>query len=616
VRRIPWQAVAAGVMLVVLGVVAALQYRWLGDVSDAERERMRASLRSRTADFTQAFDGELTRTYMAFRVDGDQLAHNPAAAVADAYARWTASAPVPQLVRAVYVMRRESPETLQQFDLERHTFAPVGWPAELAPLRDSTRTIPQIPGVPMPIFVADAIDARVPALVIGVSRMRRLDRGGTVAVVPDPDDPGAGVIVAFDRERLERDLLDTLVAKYFGRAPESEYVISVVRRADGQAILPATGAPLDRSVADVTSGVFGLRLSDLEPVTNPAGRGETIAHDRFTIAIVRRGNVGGPARMLSASGDAQGAWEVRARYRAGSLESIVARSRQRNLAVSLGILGLLAASVVLAVVSAQRQQRLARQQMEFVAAVSHELRTPLAVIRSAGENLADGVVDDPTQVKRYGDVIQAEGRRLHDMVERVMAFAGMSSGAPMRLRNGVDIGQLVADAVAGASAAAADHRVTVTPVIASGVPPTAGDADALRSAFQNVIDNAVKYSPEGSTVEIGVERVAMPKPWNTGIRVRVVDRGVGIDPADVAHVFEPFFRGRRAIDAQVRGSGIGLTVVKRVVDAHNGEVTIDSSVGRGTTVTVTLRVTELHDVPSRQTTRRLKAEAARQETRA
>src|SRR5262249_20305961 len=152
------------------------------------------------------------------------------------------------------------------------------------------------------------------------------------------------------------------------------------------------------------------------------------------------------------------------------------------------------------------------------------------------ENLADGVVADPAQVKRYGDVIQSEGRRLHDMVDRVMAFAGITSGAPQRPRRGVDVGQLVADAVAGATAAAGEQRVTVQQHVGSDVPLPAGDADALRSAFQNVIDNAVKYSQPGGVVDVDVERVAMPKPWTMGIRVRVTDRGVGIDTADVAHV--------------------------------------------------------------------------------
>src|SRR4029077_17704282 len=104
-------------------------------------------------------------------------------------------------------------------------------------------------------------------------------------------------------------------------------------------------------------------------------------------------------RVLMTGGDGQGAWQVLVRGKAGSLESLVARSRNRNVCDTPAIRGLLAASLVFVNGSAQPQQRLARQQMEFVAAVSHELRTPLAVICSAGDNLADGVVADSAQVK-------------------------------------------------------------------------------------------------------------------------------------------------------------------------------------------------------------------------
>src|SRR4029077_15625720 len=116
---------------------------------------------------------------------------------------------------------------------------------------------------------------------------------------------------------------------------------------------------------------------------------------------------------------------------------------------------------VLVMAAAQRQRRLARQQMEFVASVSHELRTPLAVICSAGENLADGVVADAAQVKTYGSLIETEGRRLADMVERVMEFAGIGSGTQTRARVEVDLARVMTDAVAGVAADARDRGVAI-----------------------------------------------------------------------------------------------------------------------------------------------------------
>jgi signal transduction histidine kinase len=237
---------------------------------------------------------------------------------------------------------------------------------------------------------------------------------------------------------------------------------------------------------------------------------------------------------------------------------------------------------MLIVASAQRQQRLARQQMEFVAAVSHELRTPLAVIRSAGENLADGVVADSAQVKRYGALVETEGRRLTAMVDRVMDFAGITSGAPPLAHVDVDLSSVIAEAVHGLEADARDRGVTIAIQPTGSLPAVVGDRDALRSAVQNIVGNAVKYSPAGATVEIDTQAA------DAFVRLRVADRGLGIDADDLPHIFKAFYRGRRALDAQVRGSGVGLSVVRHVIDAHRGRIHVESRPGEGTIVTVDL----------------------------
>jgi signal transduction histidine kinase len=112
-----------------------------------------------------------------------------------------------------------------------------------------------------------------------------------------------------------------------------------------------------------------------------------------------------------------------------------------------------------------------------------------------------------------------------------------------------------------------------------------GDVDALRSAVQNIVGNALKYSPMGATVYVST-RVSDDDPPR--VQIRVADRGLGIDASDLPHIFKPFYRGRRAVDAQVRGAGVGLSVVRHVVDSHGGSVAVDSRVGQGTTVVVEL----------------------------
>ena len=121
-------------------------------------------------------------------------------------------------------------------------------------------------------------------------------------------------------------------------------------------------------------------------------------------------------------------WKLMVKHPSGSLEAAVNSARRRNLMVSSSVLALLGVSVGFLVLSTRRAQSLAQQQMEFVAAVSHELRTPLAVIRSAADNLADGVVYDDPQVRKYGDLVRGESRRLTEMVEQILELAGIHSG--------------------------------------------------------------------------------------------------------------------------------------------------------------------------------------------
>ena len=605
-RRTPWQLLAAALLLVLLAILATLQYRWLGEVSEAERERMRASLRTRASEFAQEFDAELTRVYVAFHVGSDQLDADAAAALADAYARWQAGAKIPALVSAVYMAdgRMLDSAELRRLDPATRALMPIAWPPELsAALARTHQALPQVvggpPSAPSMLF-ADAIDSRTPALLIAVPRFKRSTENGRIRFISDPAAGARLVIVALDAGQLQRRLLEPLVAKYFGAGSGSEYLVTIARppwlgppsMSSGgtglrsEIVYSSATPPIEAGKADVTAGLFDLRMDELTRLVDEGARGGSPpASGRMSIAIVRRSSGADGRRVLVAGGEPHGAWEMRLSHRTGSLDTIVAQSRRRNLGISLGVLGLLAASFVLVLASAERQQRLSRQQMEFVAAVSHELRTPLAVICSAGENLADGVVAEATQVKRYGSLIETEGRRLGDMVERVLAFAGISSGAQAPAHAIVDVAQVIADAVEGVQHDARDRGVSIAVHTNGTLPPVSGDAEALRSAVQNVVGNAVKYSAGGATVDVA-SRVR-----GAQVEIRVVDRGLGIDGNDLPHIFKPFYRGRRAMDAQVRGSGVGLSVVRHVVDAHRGTIQVDSRPGEGTTVTIALPVT-------------------------
>jgi signal transduction histidine kinase len=590
----PWQLIAGVVLAAVLVTLATFQYRWIGEVGEAERARMRDTLQTRTADFTQAFDRELTQIYVAFHGEPGSPDADPAQAIGPELAKAKASSTVPGLIKDVFLVEAQAGRAvaLRRFDPERQALEAADWPKPLESWRQRTEAHfapPGVAGIP-PLFLADAVDATVPALIIPMPFVKRIDGGsGRFAVVPDPVSAQRTVIVWLDAERLRHGLLERLVEKYFGTGEASEYLVSIVERDHpSRRIYSSSIAATTRERSpDVSTGLFDLRMNELTRIAGtvaPTGQsGSKVATDRVAVTIVRRSSSpADAARVLMTGGTSQGAWLVNVRYRSGPLETIVARSRRRNLAISAGVLGLLVGAFVLVTVAAQRQRRLARQQMEFVASVSHELRTPLAVICSAGENLADGVVADSEQVRTYGSLIETEGRRLGDMVERVMEFAGISSGASIRARAGVDVAGVVADAVQAVKDEARARDVTVNVRAHGALPPLTADADALRSAVQNLVGNAVKYSATGGTVDVTAAAA------DGGVEVRVADRGLGIDAADLPHIFEPFYRGRRAVDAQVRGTGVGLSVVRHVVASHKGQIAVDSRAGEGTTITVRL----------------------------
>jgi signal transduction histidine kinase len=184
-------------------------------------------------------------------------------------------------------------------------------------------------------------------------------------------------------------------------------------------------------------------------------------------------------------------------------------------------------------------------------------------------------------VRQYGQLVRHEGVRLTELVEQILEFAGLQSGrAPAR--RPVTIGTVLREAVAAAESSADAAGVRVELSIADGLPAVSGDEAALRRVFLNLIGNAVKYGASAGWV--GVRASA------TGGRVEIAisDRGIGISPSDQEKIFEPFYRAPDVVAAQIQGAGLGLSLVRRIVDAHGGKISVTSAPGQGSTFTVTL----------------------------
>jgi two-component system phosphate regulon sensor histidine kinase PhoR len=235
------------------------------------------------------------------------------------------------------------------------------------------------------------------------------------------------------------------------------------------------------------------------------------------------------------------------------------------------------------VILSSRTRSFARRQANFVASVTHELRTPLAAIRSMSENLADGIVTDREKIKQYGILINDEEHRLSAMIEQMLGFTGAQSA-----RNGHN--ELYPQNVPGIiETALEDYRTelvkrqfNVELIVQPNLPFIRGDAEALRRVIGNLIGNAIKYSDEKRRIEIKAHAAADEKNI-IFVEISIKDAGIGIDSADLSNVFKLFYRGRLAIQKQIEGSGIGLSVVKQIVEAHRGTITVSSKSGQGST---------------------------------
>jgi signal transduction histidine kinase len=239
------------------------------------------------------------------------------------------------------------------------------------------------------------------------------------------------------------------------------------------------------------------------------------------------------------------------------------------------VLALLATSFAVLVVAAQRARRLARQRMELVAGVTHELNTPLAAIRSAGQNLADGVVADPDQVRRYGALIEREGQRLSALVGQALKLAGIESGARVWRPEPAPVAEAVQETLADCRWLLAENGTEVETEVPADLPEVLIDRGALGLIVRNLVDNAARHGGAGKWV--GVR--ARLEPDGRHVLLSVEDRGPGIAAEDRPHLFEPFYRGRGVVGSATPGSGLGLDLVRRAAAAHGGTVSVSSGAG-------------------------------------
>jgi signal transduction histidine kinase len=271
----------------------------------------------------------------------------------------------------------------------------------------------------------------------------------------------------------------------------------------------------------------------------------------------------------------------------------VAASSRRTVFRLVGVLGFTLVFAIASVWMIQRSKvasalQLARMQMDFVASVSHELRTPLAVISSAADNIADGVVVEKEGLKKYGSAIRNQSRQMTELVNQILLFAATKDEAQHHAMRELQVAQVLEAALHQTSELAKGSGFAVELHVEPDLPAVLADESGLSRCVQNLIVNAIKYSGESRWIGVKAFLGDSVVKGEREIRISIQDHGIGISTSDLPRIFDPFYRSRAVIAEQVHGTGLGLSLSKSIAEAMDGRLTVISDLGKGSTFTIHL----------------------------
>jgi signal transduction histidine kinase len=551
---------AVFLLAAVCAILAFLQYRWIGQIADAEQDRLHQDLQRNLNLVRRDFNSQIAAAsgvLMPTAAEVEQQGRDKA--YLDRYLR--AGDPAQKFFsRLALAIPERAGIELFALDSKQKVFRKADWPLGWAKLREGLSA--RLSGGP------PAPEQYRPEGVIEFPRF-----GGR----PDSRESGRRLgeqewlIVEFDQNYLRDVVLPSLLQRYLAESGEPQYGVIVSETADPWHEVYRWGPKTfeQNRHADARVTLFELESNPFRGPHGAAG-----GHNLLNSAQPA------PAEPQGPPPPDHGIWTLRVNHPAGSLESIVAKARRRNLVLAAGLLSLLIATVIALLRYTRGAEKLAEMQMNFVSGISHELRTPLSVIRSAGFNLRTKFTSQPEQVERYGKLIQDESEKLTTLVEQILRYGSAASGRILGTRELVGIQSLLEESLPGTRESLAEAGIAIEEKIESGLPLIKADRESLKHALRNLLENAVKHgSKERVSIRIIAERTLLfGRP---AVRIGIQDDGPGIPSDESERVFEPFFRGKRAMENQVHGTGLGLNLARRIIEAHGGTLVFRSEVRKG-----------------------------------
>lgn len=263
-----------------------------------------------------------------------------------------------------------------------------------------------------------------------------------------------------------------------------------------------------------------------------------------------------------------------------SIEQITVREGRLYLILFTGIIFVMLIGIVVMVRAIIHESEISRMKSEFVSNVSHELKTPLALIRMFGETLDSGIVTDEKERLKFYSIIRKESERLTHLINNVLDFSRMDAGIKEYNFQETDLVEVVRNSLEAYKFQLSDNGFTIESDLPGETIVLKIDRDAISQVLINLLNNAVKYSDEQKYILVKVDRNS------TSAMVSVKDQGIGISKEELKKIFDKFYRVSSARTKEKRGSGLGLTLARHIVEAHGGTIEVNSEIGEGSKFTV------------------------------
>ena len=278
-------------------------------------------------------------------------------------------------------------------------------------------------------------------------------------------------------------------------------------------------------------------------------------------------------------------WAIK--YTGTTVADIGAKFLRNNYLILAALTMLMIGGIFLTYRNISREMNLARLKSDFVANVSHELRTPLALIRLYAETLELGRLNSKEKYQEYFRIIREESERLSSLINNILDFSRIEAGRKEYEFKETDLSELVHSTLDTYRFQIEQNGFTFEENIAKDIPPVNVDREAIARSLLNLVNNALKYSKDNKYIGVSLYRV------NGTVKIEVKDHGIGIPAAEQDKIFDKFYRCGDPLVHNVKGSGLGLSLVRHIVRAHGGDVKVESAPDKGSKFTIALPLDQM-----------------------